>query len=261
VETTTSIKRIKRWQTITIIALIVALTIWSAIGTNFSFYDVFSGTGLIAQFIFIDMLPPSFQATESLLQAVLETIYMGVVGMVVGALIALFLSFLAASTTTPHVVIQVIVRAFTSVLRNIPSLIWVILLVAAYGIGPTVGTLSLVIGSVGFLTRVFADTLEEIDMGQVEALQATGANYVQVLMQAVFPQFFPGFVAWSLYNLEINIRASTIIGMVGGGGIGFAIQKSIKLFQYKEVSMAVLLVLVLILFTETLTSKIREKVI
>ena len=256
-----AVKRKKRLQTWGIILFIIGLSIWSAIGTDFTFYEIFAGTGLITQFIFLDLLPPDFAATGSLLQALLETIYMGFVGMVVGAFISLFLSFLAASTTTPHPAIQMIVRAFTSILRNIPGLIWALILVAAYGIGTTVGTLSLIISSIGFLTRVFADNLEEIDLGKIEALKASGASYFQVLMQGVFPQFYPGFVAWSLYKLELNIRASTIIGMVGGGGIGFAIQKSIKLFQYKEVSMAILLVLVLILGTELITRKIRERII
>lgn len=256
-----AIRRKKRTQITVAFILICGLTIWSAIGTDFSFYEVFSGIGLISNFVFFDLLPPDVTETSTLLQAILETLYMGFVGMVVGAAIALILSFLAASTTTPHPIIQVVVRAFTSIIRNIPGLIWALILVASYGIGVTVGTLSLILGSVGFLTRVFADTLEEIDTGKIEALHASGSDYFQILAQGVFPQFFPGFVAWSLYNLELNIRASTIIGMVGGGGIGFAIQKGIKLFQYKEVSMAILLVLIMILATEFLTGKIRERVI
>ncbi|SHN33384.1 phosphonate transport system permease protein [Gracilibacillus kekensis] len=260
-EGTKDIRRHKRLQTMLIILLVIGLTVWSAIGTDFSVYEVFSGVGLISNFLFLDLLPPDVTTSGSLLGAILETLYMGFVGMVVGALIALILSFLAAGTTTPHPIIQVVVRAFTSIIRNIPGLIWALILVASYGIGVTVGTLSLILGSVGFLTRVFADTLEEIDTGKIEALNATGSSYLQVLAQGVFPQFIPGFVAWSLYNLELNIRASTIIGMVGGGGIGFAIQKGIKLFQYKEVSMAIILVLVLILSTEFLTSKIRERII
>ncbi|WP_089739422.1 phosphonate ABC transporter, permease protein PhnE [Gracilibacillus ureilyticus] len=255
------LKKRKRLQILLLFFFVTGLTIWSAIGTNFSFYEVFSGFGLISNFVFLDLLPPDIAASGTLLEAILETLYMGFVGMVVGALIALVLSFLAASTTTPHPVVQVIVRAFTSIMRNIPGLIWALILVASYGIGVTVGTLSLILGSVGFLTRVFADTLEEIDTGKIEALHATGSSYFQILAQGVFPQFFPGFIAWSLYNLELNIRASTIIGMVGGGGIGFAIQKGIKLFQYKEVSMAIVLVLILILSTEFLTSKIRERII
>jgi phosphonate transport system permease protein len=251
----------KKHQSILIVALIIGLTIWSAIGTDFSLYEVFQGSGLIFQFIFIDLLPPDVLTAGSLIGAALETIYMGIVGMVIGAIIALFLGFMAAETTSPHITIQVATRAFNSVLRNIPGLIWALLLVASYGIGTTVGTLALIISSVGLLSRAFADALEEVNKGQIEAVKATGASYFQVLFRAVFPQFFPSFAAWSLYMLEINIRASTIIGMVGGGGIGFAIQKGLKLFQYKEVSMAILMVLVLILGTEFLTSKIRERII
>src|SRR5206468_4361101 len=108
-----------------------------------------------------------------------------------------------------------------------------IILVAAYGLGPLVGTLALVISALGNLIRAYAEVLEEIDMAQVEAVRATGAKYLQVLAQAVWPQFWTGFIAWSLYQLELNIRSSTIIGMVGGGGLGFVIQNGLKLFQFR----------------------------
>lgn len=255
------IRKQKRFQVILFFVAIIALSVWSAYGTNFSIPRLFEGTVNLISFIVFDFFPPDFSFISSLIGPTLETIYMSFVAMVLGSMIAVFLAIFAAATTSPHPVVQVLVRAFSSLFRNIPVLIWTILLSAAFGLGTLVGTIALIIVSIGALTRAFAEILEEIDMKQVEAIRATGASYFQVLSQGVMPQFMPGFVGWTLYMLEMNIRASTIIGMVGGGGLGFVIQTQIKLFQYEQVSMAVLLTLILVLITEWLTSQVRERVI
>ncbi|MDQ6420240.1 phosphonate ABC transporter, permease protein PhnE [Paenibacillus sp. LHD-117] len=255
------IRKAKRNQLILFLVLLLGLCIWSAVGTGFSGSALFGGIGDGARFLFEDLLPPDAASFPGLIQPALDTIYMSFVAMFIGSIIAGFLSIFAAATTSPHPAIQIGLRAFSAMFRNIPVIIWTILLVASFGLGNLVGTLSLVIVSVGMLIRCYAESLEEIDMGQVEALRAAGASYWQVIGQAVLPQFLPSFVGWSLFNLEVNVRASTIVGMVGGGGLGFAIQSGIKLFQYKEVSMAVLLVLVIVLATEFMTNRIRERII
>ncbi|WP_208592211.1 phosphonate ABC transporter, permease protein PhnE [Gracilibacillus suaedae] len=255
------VRKQKRLQVFLFFAAMLALSVWSAISTGFSFSGLFTGTVDSTKFIIFDLFPPDFSYIASLVEPALETIYMSFVAMVIGAIVAAFLAIFASATTAPHPIVQVAVRAFSSLFRNIPVLIWTILLAAAYGLGTLVGTIALIMVSTGALTRAFAEILEEIDMGQVEAVRATGASYGQVLAQGVLPQFLPGFFGWSLYMLEINIRASTIIGMVGGGGLGFVIQTQIKLFQYEQVSMAVLLTLVLVLIMEWITNQIRERII
>lgn len=255
------IRRSKRNQLIMMVAVLTALTVWSAIGTEFTPNALWSGIGDGARFLFVDLMPPEVSTFPGLIEPALDTIYMSFVAMVIGAVVAGFLSFFAAATTSPHPALQIGLRAFSAMFRNIPVIIWTILLVASFGLGKLVGTLSLVIVSIGMLVRCFAESLEEIDMGQVEALRSTGASYTQVMTQAVLPQFLPSFIGWSLYNLEINVRASTIVGMVGGGGLGFTIQSGLKLFQYKEVSMAVMLVLLIVLATEFMTNRIRERII
>lgn len=255
------LRRQKQRMNLSILLVIVVITVWSAMETGFSLTGLFEGTGEIIRFIFVDFLPPDFTRFGGLIGPALDTIYISFIAMVVGAVLSMGLAFMAAATTSPHPWLQVTVRAFCSVMRNIPTLIWGILFVVAYGLGTLVGTLALIVTSIGTLTRAYAEILEEIDMGQVEALRATGASYIQVLAQGVLPQFMPGFIGWSLYKLELNVRASTLIGMVGGGGLGFAIQKGLKLFQFKEVSLAILMVMVLVLITEWITSKLRERII
>lgn len=255
------LRKTKRNQLILFVILLAALTIWSAAGTDFTLDALWGGFGDGARFLFADLMPPDAAELPGLIQPALDTIYMSFVAMVIGSFIAAFLSIFAAATTSPHPALQIGLRAFSAMFRNIPVIIWTILLVASFGLGKLVGTLSLLIVSVGMLVRCYAESLEEIDMGQIEALRSTGASYWQIIMQAVLPQFMPSMVGWSLYNLEINVRASTIVGMVGGGGLGFTIQSGMKLFQYKEVSMAVLLVLCIVLATEFMTNRIRERII
>lgn len=253
--------RQKKRQSWMIAIAIVAITVWSAWQTGFSLIAVVMGTEEIFRFIAYDFFPPDFSSLGKLIGPALDTIYISFVAMVVGALLSMVLAFFAAATTSPSRAVQAAVRALCSVLRNIPTLIWGILLVAAYGLGTLVGTLALIFTSIGTLTRAYAEILEEIDMGPVEAVRSAGASYFQVLGQAVFPQFMPGFIGWSLYKLELNVRASTLIGMVGGGGLGFAIQNGLKLFQFKQVCLAIIMVIVLILVTEWMTSKLRERIL
>lgn len=254
-------RRVKRNQTIAFVVLLAGLTLWSAAATEFYPSVLWNGLGEGAKFLFSDLLPPNPAKLPGLIEPALDTIYMSFVAMFVGSIVAGFLSVFAAATTAPNTAIRILMRGLSAMFRNIPVIIWTILLVASFGLGNLVGTLSLLIVTVGVLIRCFAESLEEIDMGQVEALKAAGAGYWAVLTQAVLPQFLPSFIGWSLFSLEINVRASTIVGMVGGGGLGFTIQSGIKLFQYREVSMAVILVLVIVLGTELLTNRIRRRLI
>src|SRR5699024_1260395 len=142
-------------------------------------------------------------------------------------------------------------------LQSIPELVWVLVFVASYGLGSIAGTIALVLSGTGLLTRSFAGLVEDIDMGPVEAILSTGGNSLQVIGQAVVLQVLPSLIRWSLYKYDLNIREAAVIGMVGCGGIGFAMQKSLKLFQYKEACMAIVIILVLIMCIEYFTNKVR----
>ncbi|ADG07720.1 phosphonate ABC transporter, permease protein PhnE [Kyrpidia tusciae] len=255
------VKRMKRNQEWLIVAAIAVLTVWSAVQTDWSVVHLVQGFGDIYDLIAHHFLPPDLSVLPKLIKPTLETVYMSFVGTVTGALVAVVGGFMAARTTNPWTPLRLAVRGLASVLRNLPTLIWAVFLVAAFGLGNMVGTMAIVFSSIGILVRAYAEILEEIDERQAEALRATGAGYVQILGQAVWPQVLPGFAAWTLYMMELNIRASTIVGMVGGGGIGFAIQNGMKLFQFQQVSVAIAIVLVLIWATEWLTGKIRRRIL
>ena len=243
----------------------VLLTLFTAVitgyMTEFDIKEAFITLPGVLNFISTDFLPPEIKAVPDFLPSLLDTFYMAIISTVTGAAISLVLALLCAAPTTPHPAVKLVIRAAASCLRNIPALAWTIIFVPAFGIGKTVGLMALTLGSMGTMIRFFAETIEEIDMGGIEAVRSAGGSYWQVLKSGVLPQCFPGIISWSLYNLELDIRASTIIGMVGGGGIGFFIQFTIKLFRYEQATMAIIAVAVLVLLTETISRKIRERIL
>lgn len=242
-------------------AVLIALIAWAWHGTEFTLSILYSGTSNIAKFIFIDLLPPDFTVISSYIEPALQTVYMSFVGMIFSVVVSLILGFLAAKNTTFHPVIAFMSRAIIAFIRAVPSLIWGILLVVAFGLGPLAGTIALGVSGIGILGKAFADVLEEIDQGQVDAVISTGSSWFQVMGQAVWPQFKTGFIAWSLYKMDLNIRDASVLGLIGAGGIGFTLQSDINLFQYKAVSVGILMIFALILIVEFITAKVRERLL
>jgi phosphonate transport system permease protein len=242
-------------------AFIIALITWAWIGTGFKLSILYSGTSNMARFIFGDLLPPDFSVIPKYIDPALQTIYMSFVAMIFSVIVSLILGFLAAENTTFHPVISFMSRSIVAFLRAVPSMIWGVLLVVAFGLGPLAGTIALGISGIGVLGKAFADVLEEIDQGQVDAVIATGGSWFQVMGQAVWPQFKTGFIAWSLYKMDLNIRDAAVLGLIGAGGIGFTLQSDINLFQYEAVSVGILMIFALILIVEFVTAKVRERLL
>ncbi|MBP1968509.1 phosphonate transport system permease protein [Virgibacillus natechei] len=241
--------------------IIAGLVIWSWIGTSFSMVALFSGATNITAFIFQDLLPPDFSTIGSFVSPALETLYMSYIGLIFSLVFSIFFGFMAAKNTTIHPIAAVISRSFIALLRSIPAIVWGILLVAAIGLGPLAGTLALGLAGIGILGKAFSDLLEEIDHHQVDAVRATGASWLQIMGQGVWPQFKPGFVSWSLYKMDLNIREAAVLGVVGAGGIGYTLESSINLFQYRQTTVGILFIFVLILIVEFTTAKIRERIL
>ncbi|PYZ92760.1 phosphonate ABC transporter, permease protein PhnE [Salipaludibacillus keqinensis] len=244
-----------------ITAIILLLAIWSIWGTGFNLLSLFFGTYEILVFIFTDMFPPDLTVIGQLIGPALDTLYMSYVGMVISVVVSLVLGVLAADNLTPHWTIARVSRAVTAFLRSVPAVVWAIILVSGIGLGPLTGTIAIGLSGIGILGKAYAEVLESIDGAQLEGVRATGANWFQVIGQAVWPQFKAGFVSWSLYKLDMNIREAAILGLVGAGGLGYYLQGSINLFQYKEAATAILMIFALILMVEYMTAKIRERII
>jgi phosphonate transport system permease protein len=226
--------------------------------TRFNPVKALLSQGEFWNFILADFVPPSMGRLEALFRAVMQTMYMALAATGLSAVLALFLSFLGSAAITRSVFVNSAVRGFASVLRNIPPLVWAFILVAAFGIGTVVGVLSLIIATTGYLTRFFIEILDETAAETMEPLLATGAFMPAIISQALLPGAMPDFIAWILYCVELNIRASTILGMVGAGGIGLLLMGYIKQFNYAAASTAILAVAVIIIGVNLLTNYLRK---
>jgi phosphonate transport system permease protein len=245
----------------TSIVFLGVLLILFGLSTGFTRFNPIAALlsqGEFWNFIFTDFVPPSAGRLLALLRAVTQTIYMALASTGLSAILALLLSLLGTAAVTRSRTINALVRAFASILRNIPNLVWAFILVAAFGIGTVVGVLSLIIGTTGSLTRFFIEILDETARETMEPLLAAGAGTPSIVTQALLPGAMPGFIAWILYCVELNIRTSTILGMVGAGGIGLLLMGYIKQFNYAAASTAILAVALVIIGVNLLTNYLRR---
>ncbi len=253
-------KRFFTWQRILVILLMMAVYWYSAVGSELSFTALIQGAPHIVDII-SRMLPPNFLLVRSLIKPTLETIQVAVWGTTLAVVIALPLGFLAARNVTPHPVFYMISRLILNAQRAISELVFALIFVAAVGLGPFPGVLALAVHSAGQLGKFYAEAVENIDPGPVEALEATGANKIQTLVFSVVPQVLPEFVTYTLYRWEVNVRAATVLGLVGAGGIGFELMKSMRLFKYQDTSMILLVILLTVSVLDYVSSRIRKRII
>ena len=204
-------------------------------------------------------MPPDFSKFRSELWPALETIDLAIFGTVVGVVIALPLAVLAAANITPSRPLYMISRGIISFTRAVPDLVWALFFVTAVGLGPFPGGLALAVHSIGMLGRLFAETIEHMDMAPIDALALTGARRVQIFTHGIAPSVLPSLLGIGLYRLDENIRSSLVLGFVGAGGIGFQLLTAMNLFQYREVSLLLLITFAIVLIAERLSAVLREK--
>jgi phosphonate transport system permease protein len=171
------------------------------------------------------MFPPDFSRWGLLSSGVLESLQMAVFSTAIGSVLSIPVAIGAASNVAPKP-IYLLCRGWISISRTFPEVLIAIFFVKAFGFGPFAGVLTLIVSSTGFLGKMLAEDIEDIDRGQVEAVEATGAGWGKTLLYGVFPQVMPRLIGLVVYRLDINLRESTIIGIVGAGGIGGALFNS-----------------------------------
>jgi phosphonate transport system permease protein len=165
-----------------------------------------------------------------------ETILISYVGTLVGAMLAFGLNFLAAENTTPSPTLRFVVRRLLEFARTVPGIVFALIFVIAFGLGPMAGVLAVAIHSTGALGKQFAEIVENADMKPVEGVRSTGAGWVSCMRFAVLPQVVTGYVSYALLRFEINVRESSVMGFVGAGGIGQELIVAIRKFYYSDVS-------------------------
>ncbi len=194
--------------------------------------------------------------------ALLETFLMAVLGTLTAALVGLPLAILAASNFTPSTAIRFAVRRFFDFLRGIDMLIWSLIFIRAFGLGPLTGALAIAFTDTGSLGKLFSEALENVNKRQMEGVHATGANRWQFYRFGVLPQIIPVFISQCLYYLEANIRSATIIGALGAGGIGLLLVETINTQRdWENTFYIILLTISLVMFMDTLSSKLRNRLI
>jgi phosphonate transport system permease protein len=198
---------------------------------------------------------------QTVVGATLETVQMALAGTFLAVLVAFPLGFLAARNTTPHRFMYYGVRSALNLVRTIPDLALGLLFVAAVGLGAFAGTLALAIHTATVLGKLLSESVENIDEGVVEAIRATGAGYSQILSFAVLPQILPDLISLTLYRLETNIRAASVLGLIGAGGIGYLMNTSFRTFQYQEAAAIVLVLIALVMLVDHLSSRLRAWVV
>ncbi len=205
-----------------------------------------------------EMVPPDFTRWEAWVSPLIDTLAMSVAGTALAVFLSLPLGFLAARNTTPNMAAYHVSRFILNTLRSIPELIMGIVFVAAVGFGMLPGVLALGLHSVGMVGKFFAESIEHAHPAPIEAAEATGATRMQIISHAVIPQVFPQFADVTMYRWEYNFRASTVMGMVGAGGIGTELVGSLRLLDYPQVGAILLVILAAVTLVDGLSNLIRK---
>jgi phosphonate transport system permease protein len=211
--------------------------------------------------IIAEMVPPDPRVIPRLGRPLLETVVMSVMATAVSALAGIPLAFLAARTTTPHPAISVAIKGLFNAMRTIPELIVAIVFVASVGFGLLPGILALAVCSTGMLGKFYAEAIEKADPGMAEAVASCGGSKLHVMVFAIAPQVLAHAVDYTLYRWEHNFRASTVVGMVGAGGIGFEIVAALRLLQYREVSAMLIVIFLVVQLVDGFGGLIRTRLI
>lgn len=251
-------QEIKKYATI---GLFVAIIVASGIFTKFSLKDLIDGmdqAGIIVKKMFS---PPSWAYFEKLYSPMAETIQMSVIGTLVGSLIAVPFAVFSARNFIKNKIFTGFFRNFLGIFRTIPALVFAAIFAMVFGFNSFSGMISLAVFTFGMVAKLIYDAMEGIDIGPVEALEASGGNKLNILRYAIFPQILPQFLSFILYAFEINIRSASILGYVGAGGIGVFYSRNINFGYWDKVGSIVILTFIVVLITDLISAKLREALV
>ncbi|HPC84785.1 MAG TPA: phosphonate ABC transporter, permease protein PhnE [Thermoanaerobaculaceae bacterium] len=211
------------------------------------------------------LLHPSGSVLEQGLILLVQTVFLAFMATAFAIPAAFLISFLAARNLTRHSAIArlayTLTRTVMNFVRAVEPLVWALIFISWVGIGPFAGVLALWITSIASLVKLYSESIESIDTGPMDAIAATGASYLQVLRYGVVPQVIPPFLSFTIYRWDINVRMSTIIGFVGGGGIGYILKPRVDLGEWGEVGTLVLLIALTVWLMDVVSAKIRERIV
>lgn len=260
-----SLKAEKNKATKRLILIIVALLAFFYISAFWSQEWTIPGSRVSPLVIMYRMFIVPFTSVEYLRQfperilEMLETIAIAYAGGIAASIIAIPIAFLASRNIGGR--LNYIGKAILNAIRAIPSIIFAILFVATLGVGPYPGVLAISINSIGMIGKLYAEVIESIDMNMVDAIRASGGNRVQAIWYGVLPQVLPDFASFSIYRFEIDVRASTVLGLVGAGGIGVPLMIAQQQRNWEDVGIILIIVIVFVTIIDKVSGKIREKLV
>lgn len=234
----------------------LAYTIYALSYLDISWSRFIAGLGNGSKFLG-EMVPPSFSRWRLLVENLIETVEIAVIASTFGVLFSLPVGLCAARNLMPRWVTW-ITRVFIALCRSFHPVIFAILFVKAVGFGPLAGILTLVFASIGFIGKLFAEAIEEISLKPVEALRAAGAPFMSTVLMGVLPQVFNRFIGFSTYQLDANLRNSTMVGIVGAGGIGGTLFAAFQRFDYDFLAAILMSIIALVMISEFISVQIKS---
>jgi len=246
------------YKSLFVVFIIGVCFLGSAYVTDASLSEVF---GNLDQMIaFLEKLShPDFSYIPTLLSPMLKTLKMSMLGTFIGMLLAVPFAFLATTIATQNAIVTNIIRLFLNIIRTIPNLLLAAVLVAVIGIGEATGIITIAIFTFGMVAQLIYESIETIDLAPLEAAESVGANKLQIAVWSIWPQIMNSVASYFFYAFEINVRASTVLGYVGAGGIGVTLSASLGLFRYDRVSIIILSIFIIVLIVDALSEAIRRR--
>ncbi|HWK71610.1 MAG TPA: phosphonate ABC transporter, permease protein PhnE [Burkholderiaceae bacterium] len=250
----------ERWTRLGIFAVMALVTSWSLASINIIWPWVWDAPAQISD-LAGRMIPPDFSSIRAIMWALIETLNIATIATFISIFVSLPVAYISAQNTTPNQATLWLGRFILVSSRSVNTLIWALLFVAIFGPGVLAGIIAIMFRSLGFLGKLLGEAIEEIDRRPVEALEATGASRAKVILYAIVPQVVPTFFAVSILRWDINLRESTVLGLVGAGGIGVILQGSIDTLDWRTVATILLAIIGLVVAGEAIAAWLRKRVI
>ena len=214
------------------------------------------------QDLFVRMWPVAWSHyPKGVHEALVETLHIATLGTILAIALACPIGLLAARNVTPVPFLNWLAKLVLVASRSVNSLVWALLFVAILGPGALAGTLAIAFRSIGFVGKLIGEALEEAHTGPLEALTATGAPWASILLKGYWPQLAPSFWSIALFRWDINVRESAVLGLVGAGGIGMALDSALNLFQWDRVAVVLVAIFVVVIIAEVLVTQVRARVL
>ncbi|BAZ29132.1 phosphonate ABC transporter, inner membrane subunit [Cylindrospermum sp. NIES-4074] len=240
-----------------IFLIIVAVYIWALHGLKVDFELLYSSWPNITDFI-SRLFPPDFKVLDVAIKALIETIQMSLWGTSIGAIISVPIAIASANNIAPRW-LRWLANLLQNAVRSVPSIILGLIFVAATGLGAPAGTLALGIYTIGYLAKFYQQAIEAVDSRSLESLKVIGASRLQIAQYGIFPQVLPLGLGYTLWMFEYNIRAASVLGVVGAGGIGFQLKSYIDNFEYTKATTMMLVLLVVVSVIDAFSSQLRHR--